>query len=364
MTNVPPVANNADSLSLARFAVLPMMIVADQTLDATTIRLMLTLSSHVNASEAAWPSIGRLASITGVSKRHVQRVMKDLVARGYVERTERYGANGSQLPNLYRLRFERWGSDPVQAETPMTPESEGGDTPDTLGVTHESPKQDTSTYLEPPNPLEGASSSKESDGLLKTRSGNILRADKKLLHQLYPAIGAPCLYCQNGIREESIARRNSYGDLVPCVAHGHKEDPLWSDPTEEWNQLLENTIPYNESVVSAWGRRSRSECEMAYMKWKDWAVSAVFDLYPEAEAAQICLDWLKPLRWMAYNPGDDVFILSAPNVDHIHGLESATFIGIVEYGDITIDLYPAEMPTPDGPEGWFHLACHPRSELR
>ena len=51
--------------------------------------------------ESCWPGIKTIARDLRLSPRTVQRALNDLERAGYIERQQRYRANGSRTSNLY-----------------------------------------------------------------------------------------------------------------------------------------------------------------------------------------------------------------------------------------------------------------------
>lgn len=66
-----------------------------QTTTTTTAKLvLLALAKHANAAHVCWPSLARLAKLTGCQVRTVTRSLDDLEAAGLIERTRSRGGAG------------------------------------------------------------------------------------------------------------------------------------------------------------------------------------------------------------------------------------------------------------------------------
>jgi len=65
--------------------------------------LLLTLANYADADGVCWPSIARLAQDTLLSKRTVQRRLRDLSEACLIEIGPRRRRNGSQASNSYHL---------------------------------------------------------------------------------------------------------------------------------------------------------------------------------------------------------------------------------------------------------------------
>lgn len=65
--------------------------------------IMFYLVNRSNKELTCFPAIPRIAKETGMSERTVQRALKELCGKGFVEKSSRYRENGGQSSNLYIL---------------------------------------------------------------------------------------------------------------------------------------------------------------------------------------------------------------------------------------------------------------------
>lgn len=91
----------------------------------------LALADRVNDTGLAWPKLGTLAAMTGLSARNVSRHLAALEDAGWITRETRTGDTGRQTSNLYRFVGPIRASIPtgVTPTSPLTPTS--GTTPTT-----------------------------------------------------------------------------------------------------------------------------------------------------------------------------------------------------------------------------------------
>jgi DNA-binding Lrp family transcriptional regulator len=80
------------------------MVMETQMSDPTGKFVLLVLADHYNDSEGnAWPSIGRIVDVTGMSRATVQRKLKDFERKGVIERTKRYNNSDIYTFNTHLL---------------------------------------------------------------------------------------------------------------------------------------------------------------------------------------------------------------------------------------------------------------------
>ena len=74
--------------------------------------MFISLKSYANNKQACYPSLSKLASITGYSKRKVQDLLKKLEEKKVLTKENRMNSNGSKSSNLYVLKdyAEMWKS--------------------------------------------------------------------------------------------------------------------------------------------------------------------------------------------------------------------------------------------------------------
>ena len=61
------------------------------------------VQGHVDEYGKAWPSLGVIASKSGLSKSSVQRALRELIAAGLVTAEERRRKDGGQASNAYTI---------------------------------------------------------------------------------------------------------------------------------------------------------------------------------------------------------------------------------------------------------------------
>lgn len=102
------------------FAQIPRALLECPGLSATAKLLYACVQSHANAEGVAWPSIERLAAMTGWERKKVMRGLSELVVAGWLERQRRgrtevnayavmYHQGTSRSPTTGLQRFRRIG---------------------------------------------------------------------------------------------------------------------------------------------------------------------------------------------------------------------------------------------------------------
>lgn len=84
--------------------VLNRVYAADLPCRAKTV--MFYLVNRSNKELTCFPAIPTIAREVGMSERTVQRALKELCEKGFVEKTSRYRENGGQSSNLYKFIME------------------------------------------------------------------------------------------------------------------------------------------------------------------------------------------------------------------------------------------------------------------
>ncbi len=87
----------------------------------TTLLVLLALADHASDDGTAWPAVPRIAARARTTERHVRRILSDLEAAGWVQRTERAGTS-----SVYRLTPDL----NVTPDAHVTPDAEVSTTPD------------------------------------------------------------------------------------------------------------------------------------------------------------------------------------------------------------------------------------------
>jgi hypothetical protein len=83
--------------------------------------VLLSLARHADDAGVCWPSVARLARMTGLSARRVQYALRDLEKRGMIRVT---GRSGPRSGNRYLLTLDRprAATDPCTSCTPQQPD--------------------------------------------------------------------------------------------------------------------------------------------------------------------------------------------------------------------------------------------------
>jgi len=111
--------------------------------DSTTKMVLMVLADHADPEGKSWPSMNRIAAMSGTSTRTVQRILKDSRADGLLTIEPRYDKHGRQTSNCYYLALDRAPDNlsPLtggrvtecqgEGDTGDTPRGDTGDTPRT-----------------------------------------------------------------------------------------------------------------------------------------------------------------------------------------------------------------------------------------
>ncbi len=78
------------------------IIVAGKRVGPHAVYVYFVLAQHVDSDGACWPSLRRIANITGMTERTVRRCLRKLEECGFIITEPRRG-DGATLTNLYRL---------------------------------------------------------------------------------------------------------------------------------------------------------------------------------------------------------------------------------------------------------------------
>lgn len=105
----------------------------DETLEAVTKHVALTLATYMNRSGEAWPSVDKLAKAASRADRTIQRHLPELVERGYLAIVEKGG--GRRRTTTYAAIFPTetaTGGHPFRAQR-VTLATRSGDSRDEKG---------------------------------------------------------------------------------------------------------------------------------------------------------------------------------------------------------------------------------------
>lgn len=102
----PGAVSNAVRGYLARhhFVVLPSAALSDREVSACAWAVLSAVCLHADRDRAlAFPTLGRLAAISGCDRTTTLRALSVLTARGHLERSARQSKYGARQSNLYRV---------------------------------------------------------------------------------------------------------------------------------------------------------------------------------------------------------------------------------------------------------------------
>lgn len=86
------------------FAIVPEWLLMSGV-GGNAVLVFAVLHRHVDRDAECWPSLNRLASMSGMSNRTIQRALDDLEELGAIERVGRTRDDGSSASNLYKLHM-------------------------------------------------------------------------------------------------------------------------------------------------------------------------------------------------------------------------------------------------------------------
>lgn len=233
---------------LRGFSAIPSSLVADPGISNAELRVLLALVAHAGPDNRCWPGVARVARIVHVGERQARRILKDLVAKGYVEKKLRRRDDGACTSNAYRLRFARWGGEGGEGDGTETPgDKPGGNGAESVdqaedldknarGAGNEAqgapvmndpltlsiePGQEGQTPQSPPRtggaPVDRVSVVQEPSAAPEG-SLRLTRTEQKRLEVLEQALAekASCADCGNRIRP--VRGRDHFGRFAPGVA--------------------------------------------------------------------------------------------------------------------------------------------------
>jgi DNA-binding transcriptional MocR family regulator len=87
--------------------------------DAGLKIVLLCICKHANDEQEAWPSMRRIAQLTGLSTRTVVRKIAELEAANYITKQRRFGKNGHLSNNVYKVSMV------TQCHNPSDTEAQG-----------------------------------------------------------------------------------------------------------------------------------------------------------------------------------------------------------------------------------------------
>ena len=85
------------------FLVLPKSAARDHQLANAPFRCLSALAAYADIEGKCWPSVMTLAQDLGIQPRTVQKHLRELEYRGYIQRIAQYRDSGGQTSNLYKI---------------------------------------------------------------------------------------------------------------------------------------------------------------------------------------------------------------------------------------------------------------------
>lgn len=111
-------------MSQSRLSIIPSRAVSDSELTATHLRVLCAIGSFTGKDQSAYPKQSTIAEVIGVTRETVNRAIKLLKERGYVDVADQYRDDGGQRASLYSVRLDPCDDEvtpPVIAKTPCDP---------------------------------------------------------------------------------------------------------------------------------------------------------------------------------------------------------------------------------------------------
>lgn len=96
--------DRADTTHGFRWAPIPEDLLYDPDITPLAVRVYGVLIRHGIDPESCYPSHGRIAERLGVSRRSIQRPIRELEEAGWIERRQRFDASGARISDGYHLR--------------------------------------------------------------------------------------------------------------------------------------------------------------------------------------------------------------------------------------------------------------------
>ena len=100
-------AEHDDELHSGRFSIIPAVALDDPRMTPALLKLLCVLGTYGNKQGYCWPKRETLARrLGGISKPAISQGIRKLKDLGYLEVTARYGTDGGQKQNCYRILFD------------------------------------------------------------------------------------------------------------------------------------------------------------------------------------------------------------------------------------------------------------------
>jgi Helix-turn-helix domain len=89
-----------------RFARVPAHLAGAQDLSARDLRVFICIALHADGAGQSHPSLSRIATITGINRRHVSLSVRRLEEGGHLQRRLNKGASGAWANSVYKIIFK------------------------------------------------------------------------------------------------------------------------------------------------------------------------------------------------------------------------------------------------------------------
>jgi hypothetical protein len=107
-------------VTIGKFAKIPTRAASAQGLHATDFRVLIAVASHVNGNGQAYPSLARIASLTGIARNHIPRSIKRLEAAELLQHQHqrREDGAGGWDRNTYQINYDEEAPKETRAHVP------------------------------------------------------------------------------------------------------------------------------------------------------------------------------------------------------------------------------------------------------
>jgi hypothetical protein len=107
---------------IGQFARIPSRAAGARDLGAQDFRVLVALAAHADGEGRAYPSLARIASLTGVARKNVPRSIARLEKAGLLRHQQRKGETSAWGHNLYSVVFEEARTVSEEEQPPPTTE--------------------------------------------------------------------------------------------------------------------------------------------------------------------------------------------------------------------------------------------------
>lgn len=245
-------------MSEFRFAIIPADAIDDLKLTATDLRVLGVIAYHANRDRSAWPKQKTIAARLKLTREAVNRSLKRLKQRGYVEITPQSRRDGGQRENVYyvpldpRVNDQRLGARSSDDPQPAPPPCDPTITPPVIAAI--TPIEHTIGTLTPKPPERGrrAASLEDLDPL-------IVQAFE-IVWAAWPAKGKE----RSGSRDvclrafaKATAKASPAALKIAAAAYGAKTKPQYAVGLNRWLKVgqYENFLPSPQAVKRTEARK-------------------------------------------------------------------------------------------------------------